>query len=217
VRGCDDDGKPHVLVENKFWAGLTENQPVSYLRKLAERTQPTILLVVGPENRREWLWRELNQRLADDKISATVATVAGIFDVATTSIGPILALTSWTKLLSSLELEVADDPSARSDLLQLRALCEAVDNEAFVPISSEAASDQRTPALILQLSSVWESSVELAVTEGVLNLKGTTRQADASRIGRYAYIGEGKHAGLWLGIHLWLPLISRSARTKIKW
>jgi hypothetical protein len=204
MRGCDDDGKPHVFVENKFWAGLTENQPVSYLQKLAKCPQPTILVVVGPENRKERLWGDLNQRLADDKILATEGPVAGIFRVATTSIGPILALTSWTKLLSALEIEVADDQSARSDLLQLRALCEAADSDAFEPISSEEASDQRTPRLILQLSFVVQASVNLAVTEGVLHLDRLKPQADASRIGRYAYIGDGKGAGLWLGIHFGL-------------
>jgi hypothetical protein len=35
-------------------------------------------------------------------------------------------------LLSALELEIADDPSARSDLLQLRALCKAADSDAFI-------------------------------------------------------------------------------------
>lgn len=27
--------EPRVFVENKFWAGLTDNQPVSYLKQLA--------------------------------------------------------------------------------------------------------------------------------------------------------------------------------------
>jgi hypothetical protein len=53
--GYDDQGEPHVFVENKFWAGLTENQPVSYVRRLAEYAQPTILLVIGPEDRKETL------------------------------------------------------------------------------------------------------------------------------------------------------------------
>jgi len=31
-----------VFVENKFWAGLTDNQPVAYLEELAKCTQPSI-------------------------------------------------------------------------------------------------------------------------------------------------------------------------------
>jgi len=203
--GNDDEAKPHVFVENKFWAGLTDNQPVSYLHILAKQSHPTVLLVVVPEAREQTVWRELRHRLEKDEISA--ADLDGstcIVRSVATGIGPILALTSWTRLLSFLEFEVADDQSARSDLLQLRALCEAVDSEAFLPISPEEASDQRTPALILQLSSIWKSSVNVAVTEGVLNLGKLMPQADASRIGRYSFIGTGKHAGLWIGIHFGL-------------
>jgi hypothetical protein len=106
-------------------------------------------------------------------------------------------------LLDALELEAADNQSARSDLLQLRALCAAADSEAFLPISSEQASDQRTPALILQLSSIVQATVDLAVTKGTLNLKGTKPQASAERIGRYAYF-PGRRSGPWLGIHFGL-------------
>ncbi|MBI4625812.1 MAG: hypothetical protein HY736_21650, partial [Verrucomicrobia bacterium] len=96
------------------------------------------------------------------------------------------------------------DPAARSDLLQLRALCEAVDSDAFAPISAEEVSDQRTPAFILQLSSIVQASVDLAVTEGALDLTGMKPQANANRIGRYAYLGIGRHVGLWFGIHFGL-------------
>jgi hypothetical protein len=67
MQGCDDDGELRVLVEHKFWAGLTENQPVSYLKQLAKCNKPTLLLMVCPEARKETLWRELNKRLKDAK------------------------------------------------------------------------------------------------------------------------------------------------------
>jgi hypothetical protein len=133
-----DEAEPRVFVENKFWAGLTDNQPVSYLKQLAGYTQPTILLVVVPDAREQTMRRELSRRLQDGGISTTDrdTTSDSIVNSITTEIGPILAITSWTRLLSVLELEVANDPSARSDLLQLRALCEAADSDAFIPILS---------------------------------------------------------------------------------
>jgi|ERR1019366_4759601 hypothetical protein len=199
-----DKADPRVFIENKFWASLTEKQPVSYIEKLARYTQPTILLVVVPEAREQALWRELSRKLKDVRILASDRDVSsGIVCSVSTDKGPILALTSWTRLISALELEAVDDQRARSDLLQLRALCKAADTD--VPISAVEVSDQRTPALILQLSSIWESAVNKAVAEGILNLKGTTPQAATERIGRYAYFGAERHAGMWLGIHfdLW--------------
>jgi hypothetical protein len=48
-----DGGTPRVFIENKFWAGLTENQPVAYLRLLAQYASPTVLLTVVPASRLE--------------------------------------------------------------------------------------------------------------------------------------------------------------------
>ena len=200
----------HVFVENKFWAGLTENQPIFYLRQLAKFTHPTILLVVVPDARREVMWRELSIRLKKEGISATErdTTSGSIFRSITTeinpNISPILALTSWTRLLSFLALEVADDPSARSDLLQLQALCDAAESDAFLPLSSEQVSDQQMPAFILQLNTIVQDAVELAVTERVLNIAGLLPRSNWERIGRYARIYE-KGVGFWFGIHfrLW--------------
>jgi len=155
-----------------------------------------------PAEREQTLWREVSRRVKRDGIAvADQDTAAGIVRSVKTEIGPILALVSWTKLLSALELEVADDQSARSDLLQLRALCEAADSEAFIPISSTEATGQRTPALILQLGSIVRASVELAVTEGILSISGLLPQASWERIGRYARFSGEQGAGMWFGIH----------------
>jgi hypothetical protein len=103
-----DGVNPRVFVENKFWAGLTDNQPVNYLRQLSEYTQPAVLLFVVPAEREQTLWRELIRRLEDAGISAPdKKTAAGIAQYSPTSIGPILALTSWTRLLAVLEHETS--------------------------------------------------------------------------------------------------------------
>ena len=73
-----DLGTPRVLVENKFWAGLTDNQPVTYLGLLAEYPQPTILLVVVPAARGAAVWRELCRRVDGSGIEISpCSTCAG--------------------------------------------------------------------------------------------------------------------------------------------
>jgi hypothetical protein len=180
---------------------------MSYLDQLTKCTQPAVLLVVVPEVREETMWGELNRRLITGSISATnmAATSSCIVRSIKTEKGPILTLTSWTRLLSALEDEILDDPSAKSDLLQLRALCEAADRDAFIPISLDVITDQRTPAFILQLSSIVQASIDKAVNEGILDLTGTAHQANYERIGRYTYVSNGREVGYWFGIHfrLW--------------
>ena len=198
-----NNNEPRVFMENKFWASLTDNQPVSYLKRLAGYTQPALLLVVAPEAREQTLWRALSRRLKDAGISVQErGDVPDIVHSALTVEGPVLALTSWTRLISALEREISDDQRARSDLFQLRALCKAADTD--VPISSADVTDQRTPALILQLSSIVQAAVNLAENRGTL-FKGRLRpQADWERIGRYAAFSNEQGVGVWLGIHFGL-------------
>lgn len=199
------DGEARVFVENKFWAGLTDNQPISYLKQLAAFTQPTILLVIAPAAREHSIWRELKRRLLDAGYSISErAGAAGVVRAVDTQLGPILALTSWTNVLSVLEHEAVNDPSARADLVQLRALCDTADNDTLAP-TREVLSDQRTPAFILQLGSIVQEVVELAVTENVLNITGLKPQAGWERIGRYVRVSGSNGVGAWLGIHfdLW--------------
>jgi hypothetical protein len=198
--------QPHVYIENKFWAGLTDNQPVSYLKELAKCGTPSVLLVVAPEKRQLTLWRELQARLQAAGISIADDTPqGGNTHVVNTSAGPVMALTSWTALLSTLEMQTVDDPAARNDISQLRALCEAADSEAFLPISAETLSDQRTPKLMLQLSDLVQGIVDKGVSKKVLFIDRLRPQSSAERIGRYSHFGEDRRVGSWLGIHfrLW--------------
>lgn len=204
------DAELRVFVENKFWAGLTPNQPVFYLKKLAASPSPTVLLVVGPDARQQTLRSELTRRLAKEGIRISDhALPAGITFSARTEIGPIIALTSWSNVLSELEKEALNEPLVRADLSQLRALCDDADVDAFSPVSLEELSNQRTPKFVLELSSIWQSVIDVGVARGVLDLKGTTYQASAERIGRYTYfaggVEGGARAGAWVGMNfrLW--------------
>lgn len=194
-----DDNTPRVFIENKFWAGLTENQPVEYLRLLAKCEKPAVLLVVAPEKRLETIWRELGHRLDDDIVGAPEETPpAGIHGILRTELGPTLALASWTSLFLQIEAKVKDEPRSLNDLGQLRALCGAADRNAFIPLSSTDLTDQRIPALVLQLISVVDRAVSVCVTERVLSLKGLTKQSNWERMGRY--IDFPGRVGVWIGV-----------------
>ena len=201
------DGKePRVFIENKFWAGLTEGQPKEYLKLLTRYNQPTVLLLVVPEARLDSVWRELLQRIRLADMSLTEKEPSSnIYRVAKTNIGPFLALTSWNKLLSAIEVELIDEPRTRNDLLQLRSLCDAADSDAFLPISAEELTNQRYPALILQLNSVVQKVVEQGVNEKILLTEGLRPTHFWDSIGRYLSFYQAKHVYAWLGIRfrLW--------------
>ncbi len=198
--------EPHVYVESKFWAGLTDNQPVSYLEALASYHRSAILLAVVPEARAQSVWREFVHRLLDAGVSSSsLQPPAGVVHYAQTGLGPLLALTTWPRLLAALEVEVAGHEATKADLAQLRALCDAADSDAFLPISAAEVTDQRLPALVLQLGTVVQAAVERAASDGLLGLGGMRPTASWDRVGRYAkFVGDGG-PGCWLGVRfdLW--------------
>jgi hypothetical protein len=191
---------PRVFIENKFWAGLTDNQPAEYLRLLAKYTNPTVLLVVVPAARQETVWRDLLRRLSATNISTpSREPSAGTYRIVETDLGLVLALTSWAKLLSAIEAELIDEPQPMNDLNQLRALCDAADSDAFVPLSSTELTDQRTAAFILQLNTIVQQAVELGITQGFLSVDHLRPMSSWEQIGRYISFPAASGVGAWIG------------------
>ena len=63
VVGTDPTGVDQLVIEAKFWAGLTEKQPGGYVKRLGVG-QPGVVLVLAPAARLLTLWPELLANLA---------------------------------------------------------------------------------------------------------------------------------------------------------
>jgi len=130
----DGGGDERCIVEAKFWAGLTDNQPLTYLRRLAG-SEGTAVAFVCPPSRVDALWAELRVRCREEGV---ISTETPIRDgrAATTSLGPLLAVLPWQVLTSHLlhEAERQQDDSAATDLRQIVGLAERLDREAFAPL-----------------------------------------------------------------------------------
>ena len=97
----DENGAKQVLIEAKFWADLTKNQPNQYLKQLLQDGQDrsAALLFVAPKARLELLWPELCGR-AKKEFGLTIISESG--PVRSASFGSDihhLQLTSWAALL----------------------------------------------------------------------------------------------------------------------
>ena len=114
VTGLDPDGNKSVIIEGKFWANLTENQPGNYLKELAEGGK---LLFLAPDRRLASLQHEIKKRLGEENASIVVC--------------------SWTAFLKLIESENSKehDTDLASDLVQLKDLCATMDEEGMPPLS----------------------------------------------------------------------------------
>lgn len=183
--GFDDQGNQRLIIEAKFWAGLTSHQPVTYLDRLPH--DGGALVFVVPAARITLIWGELLRRCLDAKLSVQESQTS-IPDVRQGALGDgrKLALVSWRALLDPIgfRLEAADDRRTREDLVQLRGLCERMDAEAFLPVTSEELTTQIYRRVIEFGRLVDEVCTALA-HRGIANMKGLRATAGNGYSGRY--------------------------------
>ena len=115
VTGLDADGGKSVIIEGKFWANLTDNQPSNYLKEIKDEGK---ILFLAPDKRCNSLKIELAER-------------AGGFSEK-------LVLCSWSSFISLIEIENNKNHNHQlaSDLSQINELCQKMDTEGMPPLSA---------------------------------------------------------------------------------
>lgn len=148
----DQNGSERLLIEAKYWAGLTANQPVTYLRRLPE-TEDSALLVVAPFERFSELWPELTRRVSEaENMALSDAGTGEEFRWASAGYKRWLLLISWRLLLGTLasRADAAGDVQTVNDIRQLQGLAQLQDAEAFIPVRPEQLGPE-SPRFILQM------------------------------------------------------------------
>src|SRR5215211_5981256 len=123
--GTTTDGTGVLLVESKFWAPLTPNQPTGYLRRLPKDREGMVLFV-APEGRYEELWQQLVARCQAEGLELRDETgEPPRWRTARTSEVGRLAYASWSFVLGRLEghLKVAGEDRGAHEVWQLKGLC----------------------------------------------------------------------------------------------
>jgi hypothetical protein len=137
--GTDNAQATRLIVEAKFWAHLTENQPNTYLDRLTGGP-PSTLLFVCPAARQATLWALLMHKAREALTGPELlpAPRERIGNVCHAEISPDahLASVSWRSLLETFAMDAAAnaDRTYQGDVEQLRGLCERMDSEAFLPL-----------------------------------------------------------------------------------
>ena len=122
----DENDNLVALIESKFWAALTHNQPVTYWRGLPD-DRPAVLLFLAPEVRvhEDWLWNELVDRLRDAGHRLGTPHREDSLITAPAKCGQRrLMLTSWELLLDRMaqRSEKDCDAQAHFEIVELQGL-----------------------------------------------------------------------------------------------
>lgn len=215
--GRDALGGEPLLVEVKFWAGLTDNQPTTYLRRL---TPGGTLLFVAPAARLQLLWGELRRRCESANVPLVKAPgTAGTFTAATGERN--LVLVSWRELLAAIrrKVDATGDRRTIEDVDQLDSLCERMDEEEFLPVRGDELSAAHYKRVI-QFNNLVDDIVEVLVNEKKVTTKGTKITPFAGVYGRYMLLrGAGTYFGCdlnkWMTLAAtpyWLTIFGRTSR-----
>jgi hypothetical protein len=171
--GLDDEGRYILIVESKFWAVLTPNQPETYIKRMPAG-MPAILLFIAPASRLLTLWQELLDRsqfhpsTGQPQVAKTTQ-----FYILQMADQHILALTAWESVLAVLyqKTQQAGEEYASGDIWQLQSLGARIDAEAFQPLTSDEVISP-TEKRINQFRGLVNEIVARLVDSGIISTKG---------------------------------------------
>jgi len=203
VVGTDAAGVARIVMEAKFWAELTPNQPVTYLRGVAG-VPPRVLLFIVPRLRFETVWPELVRRCRLASISLADATDLADFRYAATHDGVLLAMVSWAALLDQVRgaLSLAGEDALAGDARQLEGLAFRMDTTAPRPFSAGFLSSEEPARSQLQLLRLVNEATERVVAERLASTQGLKATSTFKWSGRYLKLGKTA-ALLAVNLDLW--------------
>jgi hypothetical protein len=186
-----------LLVEVKFSAGLTPQQPVEYVKSLC-RNEPSGLVFICPDSRMTELKFMCVKRCVHEWPDWNVNAEGKI------SVGnSFISFRGWRETIRHLNQIAKEnhDMAAVTDLSQLEGLRIAMEGSAIEPFShSELAALQKLGPRFVQLTNIPAKVAREIVDRGLF------RASRSSEAGVRGYDLTSKTAGQWLGWLLFDPI-----------
>lgn len=200
--GLDGAGKQVLLVEAKFWAGLTDKQPLVYLDRLPPGGA---LLVVGPAARSTLLWAELRKRLVEDGRALEERPISSHGVNAGTVGGKLMVLVSWRALLAAARIRAEGDGEVAiaADIAQLQGLCDRMDSQAFIPVTGEELSDHRYRRVV-EFCDIVDTVTDLLVKGDLASIRGFKATSGKGHYMRYMLLNGVVGASLLCDVRKWM-------------
>lgn len=197
----DEQDTESVLIEAKFWAGLTDNQPNTYLARLP-KDRPSSLLFVAPAQRLETLWPEILRRAQAKYQLDSIRETGDLRSAIIAGSQRRLMLASWRALLARMAASASDanETNAVADIRQLSGLAERMDADAFLPLRS-AELGPEIPRRMNNLISLVDDAVQRTFKKGWANDKGLRVTPQRYGYGRYMRLANEEAGAIaWFGI-----------------
>jgi len=166
MAATDKNGDETILCEMKFYAGLTPNQPLNYLKRLKENSGKGLVFVC-PKTRQISLWTKLKELCVGQSIEVVNERCIRVN-------GVCMAILTWGEILEQLHAVAAFSAVEYiSDIQQLDGYCKQMDSDAFIPFSPEELTANNAK-LIDRYYEVVDKTVDLICADEKLgaSIKG---------------------------------------------
>ena len=197
--GFDETGGERVLIEVKFWAELTPNQPNSYLNRLPD-DGPAVVMFLAPEERIHSLWPHLKGR-----INRGFDTLTEIDSerkcVRAGDAERHLMVVSWGSLLDSMAARSRDfdESGVEDEIRQLRSLAKYADAGALKPIRRGEEFGEDSEMRLRQYKRLIDAATERGIEQEWASRKGLRATPRPYGFGRYISI---RGAIVWFGVNI---------------
>lgn len=144
LRGMSEDDEIALLVEAKFGAEFTPNQPLAYVENISVDNGGAVI-ILAPGSRHDYLWSEVMEKCTD--IGIILSNHKGDppqWETARLENDLALGFLSWGFLLEN--LNAISNELALQELFQLSGLVRRLEDELFEPFQADellTTSDQR--------------------------------------------------------------------------
>jgi hypothetical protein len=139
IRLRESGGEVEIILENKFWARLTPNQPCGYLREI----DVELVLFVVPKSRVRRIWKKVCSCCELDEMCGPITDIVGY------PLHPLgrvrekyVAVISWDNLIDVFKHDTENTPDIQVFVEQLSKLCEVEETMEIRNISADHVGER---------------------------------------------------------------------------
>jgi hypothetical protein len=185
-------GDREVIIENKFWSGLTSHQPCAYLDQVSGSNG--LVLFVVPRKRRQPIWDKVQDRC---EAAQRPVDTAGHRFIGETK-GQYIAVTTWEEMVDHLDKHTRENRELSVFVHQLRSLCEMAQKDEIAPLDPAVLSDDHVGKAVYDYIRLAELIAETAEGEGLIYLQ-KKQEKGAIGTGWSGKYGEIQGYRAWIG------------------
>ncbi len=197
ICGMDENGVEKLIIEAKFWASLTENQPIGYLKRLKKKS---LLIFLVPSPRMRAVYGEVKTRMKSE-YNYIETNSNEILHLKIADSNQNVLMLSWFEVLHTIKdaLEKSNETTLTADVIQLIGLCNVIDNNSFLPITKKDMSKKIPKAIVSYYEIVDKVVDELKNTNNEISVKGL--QKTPVKYGYHRYF-KNKSLGMSMSLKL---------------